>query len=81
MIGKRIQKLHEEKGVKFVLGVEVEELQGDEDGKLSQVTLNCGNTLRADLLLAGLGVLPCTDFLRGSSVNLNSKGYVPVDEV
>ena len=81
LIGKRLQKLHEEKGIHFILGAEVTELHGDEDDNLSEVVLNSGQTLRADLLLAGLGVLPCTDFIRGSNIKLNSKGYVPVDEV
>ena len=81
MIGKRLQKLHEEKGIQFILDAEVTELLGDEEDCLSEVVLNTGQTLRADLLLAGLGVLPCTDFIRGSNIKLNSKGYVPVNEV
>lgn len=80
LIGKRLQKLHEEKGVQFILDAEVTELLGDEEDCLSEVVLNTGQTLRADLLLAGLGVLPCTDFIRGSNIKLNSKGYVPVNE-
>ena len=81
LIGKRLQKLHEEKGVHFILSAEVTELLGDEDDNLSEVVLNTGQTLRADLLLVGVGVLPCTDFIRGSNIRLNSKGYVPVNEV
>jgi len=80
LIGKRLQKLHEEKGVHFILSAEVTELLGDEDDNLSEVVLNTGQTLRADLLLVGVGVLPCTDFIRGSNIRLNSKGYVPVNE-
>lgn len=64
-----------------MLGVEVAELHGDEDGNLSEVNLTSGQTLCADLLLTGLGVVPCTDFLRGSDVMLDSRGYVPVDKV
>lgn len=81
LIGKRLQELFEEKGVRFRLGMEVAELHGDENGKLSEVELTCGDSLSADLLVTGLGVVPCTDFLRGSEIVLDNRGYVPVDEV
>lgn len=54
---------------------------GDDDGILTEVSLTTGQTLQADILLAGLGVLPCTDFLRASDIVLDNRGYVPVDEV
>jgi hypothetical protein len=73
--------LHEEKGVKFIMDSEVSELLGDEEGKLTEVILTSGRTLKADILVAGLGVLPSTDFLRDSDVFLDSRGFVPVDEV
>ena len=60
---------------------EVSELLGDEEGKLTEVILTSGRTLKADILVAGLGVLPSTDFLRDSDVFLDSRGFVPVDEV
>ena len=73
--------MHEEKGVKFIMDSEVSELLGDEEGKLTEVILTSGRTLKADILVAGLGVLPSTDFLRDSDVFLDSRGFVPVDEV
>lgn len=63
------------------MDAEVAELGGDEEGNLTEVTLTSGRILRADLLIVGLGVLPSTDFLRASDVILDSRGYVPVDEV
>lgn len=57
------------------------ELLGDEDGNLTEVCLTSGRVLKADILVAGLGVLPSTDFLRDSEIVLDSKGFVPVDEV
>ncbi len=80
-IGKRLQAMHEEKGVRFVLDAEVSELRGDEDGRLTEVELTSGQTLAADLVVSGLGVVPCTDFLRDSDVRLDRRGYVPVDQV
>lgn len=73
--------MHEEKGVKFVLGAEVAEMIGDDEGNLTEVALTNGQSLAADLLLAGLGVVPSTDFLRASDITLDSRGYVPVDQV
>nr|CAH0112337.1 unnamed protein product [Daphnia galeata] len=81
LIGRRLQHLHEEKGVKFIMDSEVSELLGDEEGKLTEVILTSGRTLKADILVAGLGVLPSTDFLRDSDVFLDSRGFVPVDEI
>ena len=60
---------------------EVIEMVGDEEGNLTEVKLTTGQTLLADVLLAGLGVGPCTDFLRGSDICLDARGYVPVDKV
>ncbi|XP_046442714.1 apoptosis-inducing factor 3-like isoform X2 [Daphnia pulex] len=80
LIGRRLQQLHEEKGVKFIMDSEVGELLGDEEGKLTEVILTCGRTLKADILVAGLGVLPSTEFLRDSEIVLDSRGFVPVDE-
>jgi len=73
--------LHEEKGVKFIMESEVGELLGDEEGNLTEVILTSGRTLKADILVAGLGVVPSTDFLRDSEVIIDSRGFVPVDEV
>ena len=73
--------MHEEKGVHFMMDAEVAELVGDEEGNLTEVSVTSGRILRADILIAGLGVLPCTDFLRASDVTLDSRGFVPVDKV
>lgn len=81
LIGQRLQAMHEEKGVKFILGDEAAEMIGDDEGKLAEVTLTSGQVLPAHVLLAGIGVLPCTEFLRASDIILDGRGYVPVDEV
>lgn len=63
------------------MDAEVAELLGDEEGNLTEVCLKSGQILRADLLVAGLGVVPSTDFLRATDIVLDSRGFVPVDEV
>lgn len=47
--------MHEEKGVKFYLGSGVQEIVGDKDGKVKGVTLPSGETLEAEVVVAGVG--------------------------
>ncbi|KQR22983.1 FAD-dependent oxidoreductase [Deinococcus sp. Leaf326] len=73
-VGRAIRRLHEDKGVHFVLNAEVERLEGGE--QVEAVTLKGGERLDADLVLLGIGVSPNTDLLadwRGE------KGGVEVD--
>ncbi len=53
-VGKMLQTMHEEKGVKFYLGSGVKEIVGDE-GKVTGVMLPSGETLEADVVVAGVG--------------------------
>lgn len=73
--------MHEEKGVRFFMNSEITEMIGNDDGNLKEVVLSSGQTLPADLLVAGLGVVPSTDFLKGSEINQDVRGFVPVDQV
>ncbi len=59
-IGNVFREIHEEKGVNFRLGLQVDRLTG---GRAVQaVVLKTGETLQADLVVAGLGVKPATAF-------------------
>ncbi len=53
-IGKMLQSMHEEKGVVFHLGSEVKEIVGNQ-GKVTGVTLSSGETVEADVVVAGVG--------------------------
>ena len=46
--------MHEEKGVKFYLSAGVKEIVG-KDGKVVGVTIPSGETLDADMVVAGVG--------------------------
>ena len=46
--------MHEEKGVKFYLSAGVKEIVGV-DGKVTGVTIPSGETLEADMVVAGVG--------------------------
>jgi len=62
-IGLVYQRIHEEKGVKFRLGAKVEALEGE--SVVTAVRLAGGETIAAELVVAGLGVKPATGFLAG----------------
>lgn len=63
--------LHRAEGVVLEAGVGVESIAAP-DGAPT-VTLSDGRTLAADVILVGIGVRPCTDWLRGSGVRLDER--------
>ncbi|MFP4215447.1 MAG: FAD-dependent oxidoreductase [Phycisphaerae bacterium] len=75
-IGKMYRTVHEEKGVTFRMGEKVDSFQG-ENGSLTGVTLQNGQTLPADLVVVGVGVAPRTAFLKG--LEQKDDGSIPVD--
>jgi NADPH-dependent 2,4-dienoyl-CoA reductase/sulfur reductase-like enzyme/nitrite reductase/ring-hydroxylating ferredoxin subunit len=75
-IGRVLQQIHEEHGVVFRMGARVTRLAGD--GQVKAVVLDDGQELPADLVVAGVGVKPATDFLKG--MPLNPDGSVSVDQ-
>ncbi|XP_003386312.1 PREDICTED: apoptosis-inducing factor 3-like [Amphimedon queenslandica] len=78
-IGKALQTLLEEKGIKFHLKSGVKEIVS-EDGKVTGVTLPSDETIPADIVVAGVGVMPATDYLKDSDIPLTNRGEVVVDE-
>ena len=81
-VSNALIKLHEEKGVNFVFGAGVDEINAAEDGtdnensKVSGVTLSDGRTLAADVVILGTGVAPRTELLN----EVNAPDGVQVDE-
>jgi NADPH-dependent 2,4-dienoyl-CoA reductase/sulfur reductase-like enzyme len=75
-IGALFQKIHEDNGVRFRLGAKVARISGN--GKVEAVEIESGEKIDADLVVAGVGVKPATDFLAG--VNLHKDGGVMVDD-
>ncbi len=76
-VGKLFQQVHESEGVVFKLGSKAEKLKGE--GKVESVELDSGETLPADVVIAGIGVTPATDFIEGVAIDEDDSS-VPVNQ-
>jgi NADPH-dependent 2,4-dienoyl-CoA reductase/sulfur reductase-like enzyme len=73
-IGQMFQQTHEEHGVRFYLEDTVTHFTG-EDGAVQHVELRSGKVLDADLIIIGIGVIPATEFLQNSGLELDNKDH------
>ncbi|XP_011555827.3 apoptosis-inducing factor 3 [Plutella xylostella] len=78
-IGQSLQKLFEEKGVKFHFNTTIVKCNG-ENGAIKSVELRDGTTLPADVVVFGVGTTLYTDFLRDSGIAMEPNGAVTVDD-
>jgi NADPH-dependent 2,4-dienoyl-CoA reductase/sulfur reductase-like enzyme len=69
-LSDELAALYDAKGVRLVLGNEVEAFHGN--GRLEAVTTKNGRRVEADLAVVGIGVDPVTDFLDGSGIELSN---------
>ncbi|KAI1646269.1 uncharacterized protein F4817DRAFT_316997 [Daldinia loculata] len=82
-VGAGLQKLLEEKGVKFYMsaGVDKAEPSGSSPSRVGSVHLKDGTKLEADLVVLGVGVAPSTGYLRENKViRLEEDGSLKTDE-
>ncbi len=72
--GMAIAELHRSNGVDVRLGVGVEAIRGDggEDGRVNQVVLSDGTTIETDVVVVGIGVIPSTEWLAESGLELDN---------
>lgn len=82
-VGTFVMKMHQEKGVEFLMKEGVEKIEG-ETGEIKEVVLMSGKKLKADLVVVGVGVTPATDFLFSSlyliGINMDKSSCIEVDE-
>ncbi|KAM9800860.1 apoptosis inducing factor mitochondria associated 4 [Neosynchiropus ocellatus] len=78
-IGKMTKEMLEEHNVRFYMNDSVVEIRG-ESGQVKGVVLKSGLVLEADLVVAGIGVIPNSDFLAGSGVEVDSRKAIVVDK-
>ncbi|MGH3017109.1 MAG: NAD(P)/FAD-dependent oxidoreductase [Gaiellaceae bacterium] len=64
-----LRELYEEKGVELLFGDEVAEIRGD--GRIGSVLTRRGEERDADLLIAGIGVVPNTSFAEGAGIDVD----------
>jgi 3-phenylpropionate/trans-cinnamate dioxygenase ferredoxin reductase subunit len=67
-VGEVIAQLHRDHGVDVRLGVGVASLEGD--GSVERVVLADGSSLAADVVVVGIGVIPNTEWLAGTGLDL-----------
>jgi 3-phenylpropionate/trans-cinnamate dioxygenase ferredoxin reductase subunit len=67
-IGDFVTELHRDHGVDVRLGVGVDELMGSD--RVTGVRLDDGTVIEADLVVAGIGVIPNTTWLEGSGLDV-----------
>jgi 3-phenylpropionate/trans-cinnamate dioxygenase ferredoxin reductase subunit len=69
-VGETIAQIHRDHGVDVRLGVGVDALEGSD--RVERVRLSDGSTVEADVVVVGIGVAPCTDWLADSGVELGN---------
>jgi NADPH-dependent 2,4-dienoyl-CoA reductase/sulfur reductase-like enzyme len=67
-MGPACASLHTTHGTDLRCGVTATAIEGN--GKVERVTLSDGTTLDADLVVVGIGTVPCTDWLAESGVQI-----------
>lgn len=77
-VGALCSGLHHTAGTDLRLGVRLEDAHRGPDG--IEVRLSDGDTITCDLLVAGIGAMPCTGWLAGSGIQLAADGGILCDE-
>lgn len=72
-MGTACADLHREHGTDLRCGETVDGLESSADGAVTGVRLGSGEVVPADLVVVGIGVSPCTDWLAGSGVELHER--------
>ena len=80
-IGSYLKSLHESKNVRFVTNAQVTSFSsGDTDQDVAYVHVDSQEVpIAADLVVVGIGVVPSTTYLTGTSIEMNSSGNIIVN--
>ncbi|XP_010222353.1 PREDICTED: apoptosis-inducing factor 3-like [Tinamus guttatus] len=77
-VGGVAMKMLQNVGVKFYMKEELSELKG-EYGKVTEVVLQSGIKIPADVVVVGTGVSPNSEFLKGTPIARDKSGAILVD--
>ncbi|XP_011055207.1 PREDICTED: apoptosis-inducing factor 3-like [Acromyrmex echinatior] len=82
VIGNRIKKEHEAKGVKFIFKNNIKQFipKKGEENVLAKVELTDGQILPADIVIVGIGSTFYTEWMKKSSVTMRDDGSIPVNK-
>ncbi len=64
------ERYYQDRGVRFITGVRPASFNGN--GHISSVTLDNGEELPADMVVAGIGVEPVVDLFRGTGIHIDN---------
>ena len=76
--GKLLQKSLEDRGLKFMIGAQTQELLGDETGRVKSIKFKDGVELATDLVVMAVGIRPNTALAESMRLHCN-KGIVVND--
>ena len=76
--GKLLQKSLEDRGLKFMIGAQTQELIGDEDGRVMAIKFKDGTEIAADLVVMAVGIRPNTELAEKMRLHCN-RGIVVND--
>ena len=76
--GKLLQKSLEDRGLKFMMGAQTQELTGDEGGRVKSIKFKDGVELATDLVVMAVGIRPNTQLAESMRLHCN-KGIVVND--
>ncbi|CAM8646406.1 NirB NAD(P)H-nitrite reductase [Comamonadaceae bacterium] len=76
--GGLLQKSLEERGLKFLMGAQTQELVGGEDGRVKSIKFKDGTEVPADLVVMAVGIRPNTELAQSMRLHVD-RGIVVTD--
>ncbi|MBC7469650.1 MAG: NAD(P)/FAD-dependent oxidoreductase, partial [Ramlibacter sp.] len=76
--GKLLQRSLEDRGLKFLIGAQTQELLGGEDGRVTAIRFKDGTQVETDLVVMAVGIRPNTQLAESMGLHIN-RGIVVSD--
>ncbi|TXH91329.1 MAG: NAD(P)/FAD-dependent oxidoreductase [Rhodoferax sp.] len=76
--GKMLEKSLQERGLKFLMGAQTQELVGGSDGRVTAVKFKDGTEVPADLVVMAVGIRPNTELAQAMRLHVD-RGIVVTD--
>ncbi len=76
--GKMLQKSLEDRGMKFLIGAQTQELVGDDKGRVKAIKFKDGSEAEADLVVMAVGIRPNTELAQKMNLHVE-RGIVVSD--